>query len=94
MTREHHRRVRKLFDEALERPEAERLPFLKTACDGEPDVYQAVLRLLEAHNDSQSFLEDDAPRAGQRSRGDGGPWPCRAIGREYACRNRQRLPAR
>jgi len=34
MSPEIHQRVRQLFDEALLRPEAERAPFLQTACAG------------------------------------------------------------
>jgi TonB family protein len=60
MTAELHGRVRALFAEALELPEAERLEFLQSACSGEPEVLPTVLRLLEAHRGCQSFLEDDA----------------------------------
>src|SRR6202050_950825 len=59
MAPELHARVRKLFEEALQKPENERLAFLQSACDGEGEVLQAVTRLLEAHRGSQSFLEDD-----------------------------------
>jgi TonB family protein len=68
MTAELHGRVRALFAEALDLPEAERLEFLQTACSGEPEVLPTVLRLLEAHRGCQSFLEDD-------------PRPARRIGR-------------
>src|ERR1700678_1301314 len=57
MAPELHGRVRTLFDAALELPEAERFPFLQSACCGDPEVLPAVLRLLEAHRGSQSFLE-------------------------------------
>jgi len=60
MAPELHHRVRKLFEEALERPEAERPEFLESACKGEAEVLQAVNRLLEARRGSQFFLEDDA----------------------------------
>ena len=59
MAPELHGRVRTLFDEALSLPEAERLSFLQAASSGEPEVLPAVLRLLEAHRGSQSFLEAD-----------------------------------
>jgi serine/threonine-protein kinase len=58
MAPELHARVRKLFDEALQKPESERAAFLQSACNGAPEVLQAVNRLLEAHRTSQSFLED------------------------------------
>ncbi len=61
MSPELHQRVRKLFDEALERPEEERLPFLQTECSGDPGAYQAVVRLLQFQQPAQSFLESRAP---------------------------------
>jgi serine/threonine protein kinase len=60
MAPELHARVRKLFEEALEKPEAERTEFLESGANGEAEVLQAVNRLLEARRGSQSFLEDDA----------------------------------
>jgi serine/threonine protein kinase len=60
MASELHARVRKLFEEALEKPEAERPAFLQSAGNGEAEVLQAVNRLLEARRGAQSFLEDDA----------------------------------
>jgi serine/threonine protein kinase len=65
MSPDFHARVRDLFDEALERSEPERLAFLNEACSGEPDVFQAVVGLLEARRNSASFLEDD-PHATRR----------------------------
>ncbi len=56
MSPELHQRVRKLFEEALERPEGERPAFLENACGGAPEVRQAVERLLEAHRQSDDFL--------------------------------------
>jgi serine/threonine protein kinase len=54
-----HEQVRRLFDAALEKPETERLAFLESTCAGEPEVFQSVVRLLEARQGSQSFLEED-----------------------------------
>jgi tRNA A-37 threonylcarbamoyl transferase component Bud32 len=65
MAPELHARVRALFDQALEKPEAERPAFLQTACNGEAEVLQAVTRLLEAHRGSETFLEDQT-RPSQR----------------------------
>src|ERR1700683_4415809 len=65
MAPELHARVRKLFEEALQKPEAERPEFLRSACNGEPEVLQAVTRLLEAHRGSHAFLEDET-RPSQR----------------------------
>ena len=58
MSPELHQRVRKIFDEALERPAAERVAFLEEACSGDQEVFQEVSRLLGAHGVSESFLED------------------------------------
>jgi len=65
MAPELHARVRTVFDEALQKPEAERPAFLQAACNGAPEVLQAVNRLLEAHRGSQTFL-DDQTRPSQR----------------------------
>jgi len=59
MAPELHARVRKIFDEALEKPEAERPAFLQSACNGQGEVLQAVTRLLDAHRGSESFLEGE-----------------------------------
>ncbi|MGA3238656.1 MAG: serine/threonine-protein kinase [Bryobacteraceae bacterium] len=65
MAPELHARVRTLFDQALDKPEAERPAFLQAACNGEGEVLQAVNRLLEAHRGSETFLEDET-RPSQR----------------------------
>jgi tRNA A-37 threonylcarbamoyl transferase component Bud32 len=56
MSPEFHQRVRRVFDEALERPEAERLVFVELASQGDAALVQAVNRLLQAQSESQSFL--------------------------------------
>ena len=61
MSPELHQQVRRLFDEALDRPKAERLPFLEAACAGQPEVLEAVSRLLAAQVESDSFLESTPP---------------------------------
>jgi serine/threonine-protein kinase len=60
MTPEIHKRVRALFEEALEWPEAERASRLQSVCAGEPAVFDAVERLLNAHRSCDSFLQDPA----------------------------------
>lgn len=62
MPPELHHRVRELFDEALERPETERLRFLESASNGDLETFQAVVRLLDARTRAHSFLENQAPR--------------------------------
>jgi len=68
MSPELHQQVRKRFDEAMERPENERVPYLEGACQSEPEVLQAVLRLLEAQRDSSRFLSSQKTGAGRYGR--------------------------
>src|ERR1700748_1571376 len=63
MSPELHQRIRKLFDEALERPEAERAAFLQQFCPNQPEVLQEVQRLLASHSEAQSFLERTTHRS-------------------------------
>jgi serine/threonine-protein kinase len=60
MSPERHRRVRELFDGAQEKPEAERLTYLQSVCPDDPDVLDAVARLLKAHAQSDGLLEQGA----------------------------------
>lgn len=39
-------RIRELFDQAVKRPQAERSIYLEGACEGDPDMFQAVMELL------------------------------------------------
>ena len=59
MTPEQYKRVRLLFDEALNRPETARLPFLQMECADDTDILRQVEHLLRAHGDAQSFLQKD-----------------------------------
>ncbi len=63
MSPELHRRVRELFDEALERPEAERAAFVQQSARHQPEVLAEVQRLLDARNQAQSFLEPTTHRS-------------------------------
>jgi len=58
MATDFHQRIRQLFDQALERPESERLAFVKIASAGDSALSDAVERLLEARGASQSFLDE------------------------------------
>lgn len=60
MATEFSQRVRQLFDEAVERPEAERLSFVETACAGDENLFHEVERLLCARAASPSFLETNS----------------------------------
>jgi TPR repeat protein len=62
MSPEMHHLVRRLFDETLERPEAERMPFLESACAGDPEVFRQVAQLVAAHADAGHFLEGEPAR--------------------------------
>jgi len=57
MTPDFNQRVRQIFDQALDRPEAQRQSFLKGACGDDPAVFEAVDRLLRARGEADSFLE-------------------------------------
>jgi serine/threonine protein kinase len=59
MSPERHGLARRIFEEALERPEAQRPAFLAAACQGDPEIAQEVGRLIEASREAHSFLEDD-----------------------------------
>lgn len=62
MSPETHQLVRRLFDETLERPEAERTPFLQAACAGDSEVFAQVAQLLAAHAEAGRFLEAEPVR--------------------------------
>ncbi len=59
---EFNKRMRQVFDEALNRPEAERPEYVQAACAGDTTLVQAVERLLRAYNASDSFLEGNTGR--------------------------------
>ena len=63
-----HQRVRQIFDQALERPEAERLVFVKTASAGDTALFDEVERLLRARGESDSFLDATVGNTGQIGR--------------------------
>lgn len=63
MAPEFHQRVRGIFEEALNRPESERLQFLQELCGADQDSFRAVERLLEAHSASSFFLDRTSPSA-------------------------------
>jgi serine/threonine-protein kinase len=56
MPAEFDQRVRELFDQALDRPDSERLPFLSNVCGGDETLLQAVERLLAARSAADSFM--------------------------------------
>ncbi len=62
MSPELYQRVRKLLEEALDRPEAERLSFLEAACGRDENALREVRQLLKAHGDLDGFLEEETGR--------------------------------
>jgi hypothetical protein len=50
-------RVRQLFGEALDRPEADRMAYLQSACEGDAEVFRQVKALLEARAEAGDFLD-------------------------------------
>src|ERR1700733_11475769 len=57
MAPEFYQRVRQVFEQALEHPEADRLAFVKNASAGDVALSDAVERLIRARDASESFLE-------------------------------------
>src|SRR5580704_9375836 len=57
MSPELHQRVRKLFEEAVKKPDDQRLAFLNAACT-DPESLQGVMHLLETLTTAPSFLQD------------------------------------
>ena len=55
--------VDRLLQSALERPEAERDVFLRSACGGDAQLEQDVRSLLAAHDRADSFLVRSGDRA-------------------------------
>jgi serine/threonine protein kinase len=57
-----HQRVRKLFEEAIEKPEGQRLAFLKAACPNDLETYQGVVEMLGSLTTTTSILQDPTRR--------------------------------
>ncbi len=57
MQTERQRRIREVFDAASGQPAQAQMEFVRRACLGEPDIEEAVLRLLGAGRKSGAFLE-------------------------------------
>jgi serine/threonine protein kinase len=57
-TPDRHRRLRAVFDEALLQEPSARKAYVDRACASDPGLLPDVMRLLAAHQDSPSFLED------------------------------------
>jgi serine/threonine-protein kinase len=66
MTAEFHQRVREVFDRALERPESDRARFVRSECLGEPALFEAVDRLLQARTASADSFMNTGSAAIQR----------------------------
>src|SRR5262245_21347359 len=60
MTSERWRRIERLYEAALQRPPAERGPFLDTACEGDERLRADVERLLAADDRAGDFLNAPA----------------------------------
>ena len=65
MSPELHQRVRKLFEEAIVRPEGQRLAFLKAACPNDLETYQGVMQMLESVATAAAFVAEK-PRQMER----------------------------
>ena len=73
MTPERYRQIRDLVADAVERPPAERIPFVAQACNGDRELQREALSLLDAHlqADNSAFLAElpDAPTLDQTEDG-------------------------
>ena len=56
--------AKRVFEAALDVPEADRAAFVDTACAGNPALRDEVLSLLTWHNRSTGFLETPASQIG------------------------------
>jgi serine/threonine protein kinase len=65
MSPELHQRVRKLFEEAIVKPEGQRLAFLKAACPNDLETYQGVVQMLESVATAAAFVAEK-PRQMER----------------------------
>ena len=65
MTPERWAEVRRLFDEALERPEKHRAAFLHFASKGDEELRREVEALLASHRESGDFLETPVAQVSQ-----------------------------
>lgn len=65
MTPERWAQVRQIFDNALDRPRAERDAYLASACDGDDGLRKEVETLLASYDDSTRFLAEPVARLDQ-----------------------------
>ena len=62
MDQETLQRLEKLFNDALDLPEIERIRYLKSTCGADEELLNAVTSMLQHHNDSEK-LEDLVQKA-------------------------------
>lgn len=56
MDTDRYKRLKKIFQDAVERPPGERSAFIDTACEGDKELRKEVMSLLSADTDAGSFL--------------------------------------
>src|SRR5947209_7447782 len=57
MDAQHWQRVRRLVEDALDQPAAERAPFLAAACQSDEPLYREVMSLVESADAASRFIE-------------------------------------
>ena len=72
-----YRRIREVFEAALERPPGDRLPFVERECESAPHILNEVKRMLAA--DGQTHAIIDPPPLSPRSQAPG-PAACASCG--------------
>ncbi len=68
MSPELHQRVRKLFEETIEKPEGQRLAFLKAACPNDLETYQGVVEMLGSLATGPAFVKEKTQQMEQMGR--------------------------
>jgi serine/threonine protein kinase len=58
MTPERYRQIRSLYEAALDREGEERAAFLRTACQGDEDLFEQVNQLIITHDRTGGFLQN------------------------------------
>ena len=66
MTPERRQHVKEFFYAALERPKAERAPFLDAACAGDEAAHRELSQLISAHEEAGGLLDRPAFKAAAR----------------------------
>ncbi len=79
VTTDTFRRIRRIFEEALERPEGRRRVFVENACDGDALLLREVNRMLSAEGQAAPLLDAIAPGPPSSSAPEEGRFPAGTV---------------